>query len=385
MPDAGRHPSGFRPPWWPEGEPFPPDDRRAMRSMFVRRALGALAFLFVFLLVVGWLGAVLWHGPGFEGRPHGGPRPFVPGLLLFALAIVGFLVFGRAVRRTTRPIGDVMDAAERVANGDYAARAPVYGPREVRDLAESFNEMAARIEAGERQRRNLVADVSHELRTPLSVIQGRVEGIVDGVYAADAGHLELVLDQTRVLARLLDDLLVLSRAEAGALALEREAVSPHELVDAVVDAYRDEAAERAVRLEASVADGLPEIDVDRVRVGEVLSNLVTNALRYTPREGSIAVSASAGERGVVFEVSDAGPGIAADELAHVFDRFTKSAESRGSGLGLAIARSLVEAHGGSITVRSDGSGTTFRFVLPTGRRQGTSTSEPSTPPERRRS
>ncbi len=364
MPERHGGPSGFRPPWWPEGEPFPPRDRRAMRSMFVRRVLSALAVLFVFLLVVGWLGAVFWHGRGFEGGPPHAARPFFPGFLLFVLALAGFLAFGRAVRRTTRPIGDVMDAAERVASGDYSARAPVYGPREVRELAESFNEMAARIEAGERQRRNLVADVSHELRTPLSVIQGRIEGVVDGVYPADAEHLDVVLDQTRVLARLLDDLLVLSRAEAGALALEREAVAPRELVDAVVEAYRDEAAERAVRLDTSVADALPEVDVDRVRIGEVLSNLVTNALRYTPRGGSITVSASADERGVALEVSDTGPGIPPDELPHVFDRFTKSAESRGSGLGLAIARSLVEAHGGSISASSDGSGTTFRFVVP---------------------
>jgi two-component system OmpR family sensor kinase/two-component system sensor histidine kinase BaeS len=337
-----------------------------MRRHFFRRVLTAFAIFFLFVLVVGWIGAALFHG-GWQAGGHPGPRPFVPGFLLLLLVIAGFIGFGRAVRGTARPIGDVMDAASRVANGDYSARAPVYGPREVRELAESFNDMAARIEAGERQRRNLVADVSHELRTPLAVIQGRVEGIVDGVYPPDREHLELVLDQTTILARLLDDLLLLSKAEARALALEREPTPPRELVDAVVEAYRDEAAERRVRLEPRVSEGLSDVDVDRVRIGEVLSNLVTNALRYTPAGGSITVAASsaaAGGAGVAFEVADTGPGIPPEELPHVFDRFTKSPESRGSGLGLAIARSLVQAHGGSISAASDSVGTRIRFELP---------------------
>jgi two-component system sensor histidine kinase BaeS len=361
----GGPPPGFRPPWWPEGEPFPPSDWRGMRRLFLRRVLIGLALFFLFVVVVGWIGAAFWHGfgPG-PGRP--GPRPFFPGPLLLLL-VLGFVAFGRSVRRTARPIGDVMDAASRVANGDFSARAPVYGPREVRELAESFNEMASRIEAGERQRRNLVADVSHELRTPLSVIQARIEGILDGLYGADPEHLQLVLDQTGVLARLLDDLLLLSKAEAGALTLEREPSPPRDLVDSVVEAYRVEAAERSIRLDPRIADGLPDVDVDRVRIGEVLSNLVTNALRYASRGGSVQVSASRDAGGgVAFEVADDGPGIPPEDLPHVFDRFTKSSESRGSGLGLAIARSLVEAHGGSISARSGPGGTTIRFVLPVG-------------------
>jgi signal transduction histidine kinase len=368
MPDRPDHPHGgpyrFRPPWWPEDEPFPPGgDWREMRRLFLRRVATALAVLLGFLLLVGWLSAALFHaGGGPPGRQ--GPRPFFPGfLILLLLVVVGFVAFGRAVRGTARPIGDVMAAAARVANGDYSARAPVYGPREVRELAESFNEMAARIEAGERQRRNLVADVTHELRTPLSVIQGRVEGILDGVYEPDRDHLALVLDQTRVLSRLLDDLLLLSKAEAGALTLAREPAAPHELVDAAVSAFRGEAAERGIRLEGRVADA-PNVNVDRLRIGEVLSNLLTNALRYTPRGGSVTVSAAPAGTGVAFSVADTGKGIPPEELPHVFDRFAKSPESRGSGLGLAIARSLVEAHGGSISAQSEASGTTIRFVLP---------------------
>src|SRR5215217_7790266 len=362
-PPPGRRgrPPGFRPPWWPEGEPFPPNDWRGMRRLFIRRILVALGGFFLFVLVAGWIGAALFRG----GREFGGGhRPFFPGFLLIVVVIVGFVAFGRSVRRTTRPIGDVMDAASRVANGEYSARAPVYGPREVRELAESFNEMASRIEAGERQRRNLVADVSHELRTPLSVIQGRVEGILDGVYPADPDHLELIVDQSRVLARLLDDLSLLSKAEAWALTLEREPTSARALVEDAVAAYRDEAAARGIRVRAHAADALPDVNVDRVRIGEVLSNLLTNALRYTPGGGSVTLSAFAGDDGVVFEVSDTGRGIPAAELPTAFDRFAKSAESRGSGLGLAIARSLVEAHGGSISAASSSDGTSIRFVLP---------------------
>jgi two-component system sensor histidine kinase BaeS len=173
-----------------------------------------------------------------------------------------------------------------------------------------------------------------------------------------------VLDQTKVLARLLDDLLLLSKAEAGALTLEREPTAPRALVEDAIAAYRDEAAERDIRLEPRVAEAVPDLDVDRVRIGEVLANLVTNALRYTPRGGAVTISAERAPNGVALAVTDTGPGIPSEQLSHVFDRFAKSTESRGSGLGLAIARSLVEAHGGSISARSDRSGTTIRFELP---------------------
>jgi signal transduction histidine kinase len=361
MPDRHGGPPGFRPPWWPESEPFPPrGDWREMRRHFFRRVLLAVAVLFAFVLIAIAFAGALFHAAG--GTP--GRRPFVPGFFVLLLVMVGFVAFGRAVRRTARPIGDVMDAASRVANGDYSARAPVSGPREVRDLAESFNEMAARIEAGERRRRDLVADVSHELRTPLTVIQARVEGIVDGVYRPDREHLDLVLDQTKVLARLLDDLLLLSKAEAGALTLERERTTAPAMVDDALAAHADEAAERGIRLESRVADGLPELEVDRIRIGEVLANLLTNALRYTPPGGAVTILAERARSAVAFTVADTGLGISAEELTRVFDRFAKSSESRGSGLGLAIARSLVEAHGGTIAAWSDGSGTRIRFELP---------------------
>jgi signal transduction histidine kinase len=336
-----------------------------MRGRFVRRIAIGLGIFFVFVFLVGWLGAVF--GGGWFDRHEDGGRGFFPWFLFIPLVILGFWAFGRAVRRTARPIGEVMDAAARVADGDLSARARVQGPPDVRDLASAFNRMAERLERNERQRRDLLADVAHELRTPLSVIRGRVEGMRDGLYEVDGEHLELIERETDVMARLLEDLQLLSNAEAGALPLHRERLDPTELVDAVVAAYRAKADEAGVALETGSDDDVPLLAVDRVRIGEVLSNLVSNALRHTPAGGTVTLRMIHADAGVAFEVADTGEGIPADELATVFDRFAKSPESRGAGLGLAIAKSLVQAHGGSISAASEpGRGTTIRFVLPAG-------------------
>jgi len=365
-----RHPHergpGFRPPWWPEDEPFPPRDREgwgAMRGRFFRRIAIGIALFFAFVFVVGWLGAAFGGGWFGRGEDH---RGFFPWFVFFPVVLlIGFLAFGRAIRRTAKPIGEVMDAAGKVAEGDLSARAEVQGPPDVRDLAHSFNRMAERLQANERQRRDLLADVAHELRTPLSVIQARVEGMRDGLYQADAEHLRLIEGETMVMARLLDDLQLLSNAEAGALRLHRERIEPRELLVTADAAFRRQAQEAAVTLAIDGEEGLPAVDVDRVRIGEVLSNLVSNALRHTPAGGRITIAAAGHEDGVSFAVADTGAGIPADELAHVFDRFARSPESRGSGLGLAIAKGLVQAHGGTISAESEpGKGTTIRFVLP---------------------
>jgi signal transduction histidine kinase len=239
------------------------------------------------------------------------------------------------------------------------------GSRELRRLARSFNAMAERLAANEEQRRNLLADIAHELRTPMTVIQGATEGMLDGVYPADPEHLEPVLDHTRVMARLLDDLQILSTAEAGALRLHRQPTDPEELVQDAVAAIRPRGDAAGLRLESRVAPGLPPVDVDPVRVGEVLANLLQNAVRHTPPGGSVTVTAELDGEAVAFSVADTGPGIPQELLGQVFDRFVRSADSGGAGLGLAIARSLVEAHGGTIAAeRPPGGGTTIRFTVP---------------------
>ncbi len=330
-----------------------------MRGRFVRRIAIGFGIFFLFVFLIGWLGAAF----GARGGAHGGFFPWFPFVPI--LVVIGFIALGRAIRRTARPIGDVMDAAEKITDGDLSARAPVHGPPDVRNLAGAFNRMAEHLELNERRRRNLLADVAHELRTPLSVIRGRVEGIRDGLYEPDGEHLELIERETDVMARLLEDLQLLSNAEAGALRLHRERIEPRELVETAAGAFRAPADDAGVHLRTEIDDDLPTLDVDRVRIGEVLANLLANAVRHTPAGGAVALAASKAQEGVAFSVADTGEGIPADELAHVFDRFARSPESRGAGLGLAIAKSLLQAHGGTISAESElGRGTTIRFVLP---------------------
>jgi signal transduction histidine kinase len=359
--------SGGRPPWWPEGEPFPPAWRGGPRGRFPRRVglLVALALGLTFLA-----SGIAWRllgggqvGPGGGGGGRGWYGPPFPLLILVLLGVA--FVGGRVVRRMAAPIGDVMEAADRVAGGDYSTRVQVRGSGEVARLTHSFNQMTERLQANEAQRRALLADVAHELRTPLSVIRGNVEGMLDGVYPADGTHLGPLLEETAVMARLLDDLQTLSTAEAGVLRLHRERVDPLALAQDTAAALRPRADRAGVGLEVRSTDPVPEVDVDQVRIGEVLANLLTNAIRHTPRGGAVRIVVSPAPAGVAFAVSDTGPGIDARDLPHVFDRFVKSADSGGAGLGLAIARSLVEAHGGRITAESaPGAGTTMRFVLP---------------------
>jgi len=300
-----------------------------------------------------------------DATTGGGIAAFIP------LTIVVLLLFGtaaRGFRRFAAPLGDLIDAAENVEAGNYSVRVRARGPRELRSLASAFNSMSGRLESSERERRRLLADVTHELRTPLTIMQGNLEALLDGVYPADPAHLEPILDETRVLSRLVDDLRTLSLAEAGALTLHREPTDVGQLLTDSVASFRVQADSAGVEL-ATVVDGvLPQLEIDPVRMREVLSNLLSNALRYTPRGGTVRVGASLSDGTVRISVRDSGPGIAAEALPHIFDRFYKSDESRGAGLGLAIAKSLVVAHGGEIDATSaPGQGTEMRFWLPTGR------------------
>ena len=333
-----------------------------MRGRFVRRAAGFafLAFL-VFAFVIAAFVTLLINI--FNSARGGGSAVFVP-LAILAVVMVAFGV-ARGIRRLAVPLGDLIDAAERVEAGDYSARVRPRGPRELRSLARAFNAMSTRLETSEEQRRRLLADVTHELRTPLTIMQGNLEALLDGLYPADAQHLEPILDETRVISRLVDDLRTLSLAEAGALALHREPTDIGGLVADSVASFRPQADGAGVALLTAIDAALPQLEVDPVRLREVLSNLLSNALRYTQSGGNVRVGASTLDGHVRVSVHDTGPGIAADALPHVFDRFYKSEESRGAGLGLAIAKSLVVAHGGEIEAVSEaGQGTDMRFTLP---------------------
>jgi two-component system sensor histidine kinase BaeS len=226
--------------------------------------------------------------------------------------------------------------------------------------------MSARLASNEEARRSLLADVSHELRTPLTVMQGTLEGVLDGLYPADQAHLRPVLEETRVLSRLIEDLRTLSLSEAGALRLHREPTDLRVLLEEVVAGHRTAAEEAGVTLDLDT-DELDPVSIDPARIHQVMANLVANALRYTPAGGRVAVSASPRADGLTIRVSDTGTGMEPDEVEHAFDRFYRSPGSTGSGLGLPIARNLVEAHGGHLDLTSaPGAGTTVEIVLSVG-------------------
>jgi two-component system OmpR family sensor kinase/two-component system sensor histidine kinase BaeS len=291
-------------------------------------------------------------------------------LFFLALRWVGRLV----ARRYTSPLSETMQAADSLAEGDLSARVKVEGSGEFLQFSRSFNRMAEALETADRQRRELLADVAHELRTPLTIIQGNLEGLRDDVYEATPEHIDLIIDETQKLGRLVDDLRLLTLAEAGQLPLDLQTLDVRQLLLDVREAFAYQAAEAEIALKVQVSGTLPTLIADPQRLGQVLSNLVTNALRHTPAGGTVTLGTAPLPESfrIEFWVADTGEGIAAQDLPRIFDRFWRGDPARsheagaGSGLGLAIAKSLVEAHGGRIRAESQpGQGTVVRLVLPT--------------------
>ena len=277
-------------------------------------------------------------------------------------------------RRVVEPIRGLAASAGRIARGAYAERVPASGADELADLAGSFNEMAASLQTAERRRRQLLADVAHELRTPLATVEAYVEGLAAGVLPADAETGQAMRTEMRRLNRLVDDLQRVSRAEERQLDLHVVPTSAADLVTTAVSAATPAYGSKGVTLEADAEPRLAPIAVDLDRIGEVLANLLDNALRHTAPGGRVRVTAAGRGREVELAVADTGEGIAPDHLERVFERFFRADPARarasgGSGIGLAIARAIVEAHGGSIRAASDGPGTgaTFAITLPAAR------------------
>ena len=288
------------------------------------------------------------------------------GLLAGGLAVV----LGLALAwQMTAPLQQLRRAAAAIARGDLSKRVEVHSGDEIGELGQTFNEMAAALQRDEELRRHMIADVAHELRTPLSVIRGNLEALLDGVYPPDPQHIVPVYEETLLLQRLVEDLRVLSLAEAGQLPLEQEELDIGELVQGVVETARATAQEKQITLEAQVEQPLL-VQGDAQRLRQVLNNLLSNALRYTPSGGRITVMARRVGQEAQVTVRDTGPGIPPEDLPHIFDRFWRGDRSRtrasgGSGLGLSIARQLVEAHGGRIWAESQpGQGASFHFTLP---------------------
>ncbi len=299
---------------------------------------------------------------GGRSGAHGGPDPGAL-LLLIPLGVIVFFVV-RALRRTARPIQQLMGATEKVAQGDYSVRIEPSGSDDVFTMMSAFNDMTQRLQANDDQRRLLLADIAHELRNPLAIIRGNVEGMMDGIYPRDEDHLSLLVNETVQMSRLLDDLQLLSQAETGTFRLVQSEVEFGTLLRDIGQSFKARAEAKGVRLAVSVLR-TDVIWIDPVRIRQVVSNVVSNAIRHTPSGGQIDLVGTIGRYGVVITVIDNGEGIDPALVDHIFDRFTKAADSGGSGLGLAIARQLTEAHGGSIaaTLNPRG-GTTVRIVLP---------------------
>jgi len=277
--------------------------------------------------------------------------------------------------RIVKPVQEMMQASQRIAEGHFRERVQVPGDPDQADelsqLAISFNRMAEQLAQHEALRQRLIGDVTHELRTPLSTIKGSMEGLMDGVLPETAETYQKIYHEADRLARLVEDLQQLSQVEAEAYTLDRKSVGVGELVRKAVGRLRQQYEDKGVMLEVDIPSGLPEVHVDAERIEQVLMNLVGNALQYTPSGGEVAVSAHQKGQLIHVEVRDDGIGVPLEHQPHIFTRFYRVDKSRarasgGSGIGLTIAKYLVEAHGGKIWVESGGrgEGSTFTFSLP---------------------
>ncbi|GGS56356.1 MULTISPECIES: HAMP domain-containing sensor histidine kinase [Actinokineospora] len=284
-------------------------------------------------------------------------------------AIIGALLTSQILAHgMTRPLREMTAAARAMARGDYSRRIRVTARDEVGELGRAFNQMSADLADVDRTRRELIANVSHELRTPIAALHAVLENVVDGVSPADPATLRTALAQTERLGRLVTELLDLSRIDAGAhpLRLEPVAVAPL-LADVVAEAEVNAAATaRTPTFRVSVEPSAAVVRADPERLHQVLANLLDNAVRHGPADGEVRVTATMGPTGLTLEVADDGPGIAVEERAQVFGRFTRGdrASGGGTGLGLSIARWAVDLHGGTIGVIDSTRGCRIRVTLP---------------------
>jgi two-component system, OmpR family, sensor histidine kinase BaeS len=372
---------------------FGPDESSSrtgrLRSGFAGRLLLAQAVVLVAGALTTWLVASA-VGPGIfhdhlerAGIGHTASETqhveeaFASALLVsLSVALLAAVVAALAVswyfsRRVQRSISPVTTAASQVAAGRYNARVPDPGlGGEFATLARTFNALAERLGAVETTRRRMLADLAHEMRTPLATIDAHLEAVEDGVRDLDQTTLGVLRDSTQRLRRLAEDIGAVSRTEEGGLDIHPGPVDPATIADVAVDAANDRYTSKGVRLDTRPRTHDPVL-ADPDRIGQVLTNLLDNALRHTPPGGTVTLTCEQVDRWVQYTVADTGAGIAPDHLGHVFDRFYRVDAARdrnhgGSGIGLSIAKALVEAHGGGITVDSAGAdrGAIFTVRLP---------------------
>jgi signal transduction histidine kinase len=293
-------------------------------------------------------------------------------LALLAAGVVAILVSLLLSRGVVAPVRVLTTASQRIADGHYGERVQSTGSDELGQLAHSFNQMAEKLEEVESMRRQLIGDVSHELRTPLTAIKGSMEGLMDGVLPAAPETYQQIHQEADRLARLVDDLQELSRVEAGAYPLDIRPVAVSMLIQTTVKRFAAQVQAKGIELRPDLLADLPPVLADQDRITQVLTNLVGNALQYTPQGGRVAILCKQHGNEIQISIADSGIGIPTAHLPNLFTRFYRVDKSRsrqaggGSGIGLTIARHLVEAHGGRIWAESagDGQGSTFTFALP---------------------
>ena len=314
---------------------------------------------------------------------RGSPEVDIASLYILYYAIGRFFLWGGLVavaiavaitfflsRRILAPVKALTLASKQLGGGDFSQRVQIKDKSELGELARTFNSMAGDLERAERLRQNMVADVAHELRTPLSNIRGYLEALRDGMIKPDKKTIRSLYEEASLLSRLVDDLQELSLAEAGELKLNRQAEDTIKLIKQAVAAKQTQAVAKGVSISTEVSKKLPSVNVDSHRIGQVLHNLLENAIAHTAKSGSIVVAAQKQDNWVKVSVTDTGEGIPAEDLPNIFERFYRVDKSRtratgGSGLGLTIAKRLAEAHGGNIEAQSElGKGSRFSFTLP---------------------
>ena len=303
------------------------------------------------------------------------------GTLFIALAVAAIVATVTSLatslfvaRRITVPLRQMTQVSQRISAGNYAERiviAPVHSTDELGQLASSINTLAVALEQTERRRLEVIGNVAHELRTPIATLEGYLEGLLDGVIEPSPLTWAMLHTEAGRLRRLVDDLQELSRAEARQVPLSLQPVAPQRLVQDALEPLEGQFAEKGLELQIHVPEDLPQVMADPTRAVQILTNVLVNALRYTPAPGKVAVAVSREEAMVAFRINDTGVGLSPEQIAHIFERFYRVDKSRsrtlgGSGIGLTIAQSLAQAMGGEIRVESAGlgQGSSFTLTLP---------------------
>jgi signal transduction histidine kinase len=310
----------------------------------------------------------------FGGNPR--EREFIDrtNLTLLYGALIGAAIawlLGIILSRTlTRPIRELTQATHAVSEGDLSQQVPVRSNDELGELAKAFNRMSTELSRSINTRKQMTADIAHELRTPLSLILGHAEAVHDGVLAPSNENFEIIREEAARLEHLVNDLRILSLADAGELSISLQIIEPERLVNEAASLYQYQAQKKNISLNVDIAPHLPTIEVDPGRMTQVLTNILDNATRHTPEGGHITLAAKQIGEDVEISIQDSGPGLPAENLERIFERFYRTDSSRqredgGSGLGLAIAKSIVQAHNGRVSAESEpGSGLKIKVQLP---------------------